>query len=117
MINIKDVINFIDNLIYKRIDFNTCCYPKIYRIGFYDKDGYYITIILYTEENYIDINFPKTNKIRITNISKIDILDLQRAFIAAEECSKAASEYKFRHYFDKINEVDKTIDNLDDDED
>ena len=117
MINIKDVINFIDNLIYKRIDFNTCCYPTIYKIRFYDKDGYCITIILNTKENYIDINFPKTNQIRITNISKIDILDLQRTFIAAEECSKAAAEYKFRHYFDKMNEIDKTIDNLDDDED
>lgn len=117
MINIKDVINFIDNLIYKRIDFHTYCSTDIYKIGFYDNDGRYIAIILDAEENYIDIIFPKTTPIRITNISKIDKLDFQRAFIEAEECSKAASEYKFKHYFDNINKIDKTIDNLDDDED
>lgn len=116
MINANDVISFIETLINKNIDFSTCNTPKVCRI-WTELGCRFVSIVLNIENNYITLEFSYTNTIYINNISKVDILDLQKVFIKAEEYSNERTEYKFKHYFDKINEVDKTIDNLDDDED
>lgn len=116
MINANDVISFIETLINKNIDFSTCNTSEVCRI-WTELDCKFVSIVLNIENNYITLEFSYTNPIYINNISKIDILDLQKVFIKAEEYSNNLAEYKFKHYFDKINEVDKTIDNLDDDED
>ena len=116
MINANDVISFIETLINKNIHFSTCNTPEVCRI-WTELDCNFVSIVLNVENNYITLEFSYTNPIYIDNISKVDILDLQKVFIKAEEYSNNLTEYKFKHYFDKINEVDKTIDNLDDDED
>ena len=116
MINANDVISFIETLITKNIDFNTWNTPEICKI-YAELDGSFVSIVLNVENNYITLEFSYTNPIYINNISKVDILDLQKVFIKAEEYSNERTEYKFKHYFDKMNEIDKTIDNLDDDED
>ena len=114
MINANDVISFIETLITKNIDFSTWNTPEICKI-WTELDC--SSIVLNVENNYITLDFSYTNPIYINNISKVDILDLQKVFIKAEEYSNKRTEYKFKHYFDKMNEIDKTIDNLDDDED
>ena len=116
MINANDVISFIETLITKNIDFSTGNTPEIYKI-WAELDCKYVSIVLNVENNYIALEFSYTNPVYIKDISKVDILDLQKVFIKAEEYSNERTEYKFKHYFDKMNEVDKTIDNLDDDED
>lgn len=116
MINANDVISFIETLINKNINFSTCNTPEVCRI-WAELGGKFVSIVLNIENKYITLEFSYTNPIYIDNVSKVDILDLQKIFIKAEEYSNNLTEYKFKHYFDKINEVDKTIDNLDDDED
>lgn len=119
MITTNDVISFIENLIKSNIDF--CAWSSnedsIYNIGIYNNCDTKITIRLWVFNNSITIERPCIDDMSINNISKIDMLNLQRVFIKAEEHSNELAEYKFRHYFDKMNEIDKTIDNLDDDED
>lgn len=116
MINANDVISFIETLINKNINFSTCNTPEVYKI-WAELGGKFVSIVLNIENKYITLEFSYTNPVYIDNISKVDILDLQKVFIKAEEYSNNLTEYKFKHYFDKMNEVDKTIDNLDDDED
>ena len=116
MINVNDVISFIETLITKNIDFSTWNTPEICKI-WAELDCKYVSIVLNVENNYIALEFSYTNPVYIKDISKVDILDLQKVFIKAEEYSNERTEYKFKHYFDKMNEIDKTIDNLDDDED
>lgn len=118
MITTSDVISFIENLIKSNIDFNVSIYRDVevcWSDSIYVNDNS-VLIQLNTVESTVYIRNHNLTPL-IIPASETDMLDLKKLFIQAEECSKLRSEYKFIHYFDNINKVDKTIDNLDDDED
>lgn len=118
MINTNDVINFIKKLIDSGVKMNvstTNIYfseintsdVRIYASASYDDNA----------EKYVVIQFNGYNNIIVHDLTEKEWLDLKRVWLDAKDYADNLAKNQFIHYFDKINKIDKTIDNLDDDED
>ena len=114
MITVNDVISFIEKAIKNKSKINTFNRENL-GLKFIKIEDYKIEIDSYGKSVLIS-NFD-LNNIKLTNIDSRTMLKLENTYIDAEDYATNLSEYKFKHYFDNIDKKDKTIDNLDDDDD
>ena len=116
MINANDVINFRKKLIGSGVKMSVLTNNYFYEINTSD-------IRIYSTfrddgcTKYAVIQFDEYNDIIVNDLTEREWLDLKRIWLDAKDYADNLAENQFVHYFDKINKIDKTIDNLDDDED